>query len=172
MPAADLYKPTVERSAGRREAVELVVRGAEPVPAEPPPVPSAVQAPVEGAPPPVPQPAEGEDEVLPDRALNLDGIAPPPVVKLHKRLARRSETLKLHLKHCLMSSVQFSRCTSELYLPEGVYRLYDSAVADCGICQKTKSAPPRSRFSGVRAKGFADIVFMDHCEIEHVTKKH
>ena len=41
-----------------------------------------------------------------------------------------------------MSSAQFRRRTSELYLPEGVYRLYDSVVKACEICQKTKSAPP------------------------------
>ena len=128
------------------------MRGAEPVAAELLPVPPVVPEPAEGA-PPVPQPPEGEDEVLPDRELNLDGIVPPPLVKLHKRLAKRSELLKLHLKHDHMSSAQFRRRTSELCLPEGVYRLYDGVVKDCKICQKTKPAPPRSRFSGVRAKG-------------------
>ena len=148
------------------------MRGAELVAAEPLPAPPAAPVPVEGAPPPVPQPPEGEDEVLPDRELNLDGIVPPPVVKLHKRLARQSELLKLHLKHYHMSSAQFRRHTSELYLPEGVCRLYESVVKDCDICQKTKHAPPRSRFSGVRAKDFGDIIFMDHCEIKPMTKKH
>ena len=37
---------------------------------------------------------------------------------------------------------------------------------------ETKPAPPRSRFSGVRAREFGDVVFMDHCEIKHMTKKH
>ena len=37
---------------------------------------------------------------------------------------------------------------------------------------KTKPSPPRSRFSGVRAKDFGDVVFMDHCEIKHMGKKH
>ena len=119
-----LHKRTTERVAERRQPVEARgsgMRGAEPVAAEPLPVPP-VPVPVEGA-PPVPQPPEGEDEVLPDRELNLDGIAPPPLVKLHRRLAKRSELLKLHLKHYCMSSAQFRRRTSELYLPEGVYRL-------------------------------------------------
>ena len=71
-----------------------------------------------------------------------------------------------------MSSAQFRRRTSELYLPEGIYRLYDSVVKECETCQKTKPAPPRSRFSGVRAKEFGDVVFMDHCEIKHMARKH
>ena len=52
------------------------------------------------------------------------------------------------------------------------YRLYESVVKECETCQKTKPAPPRSRFSGVRAKEFGDVVFMDHCEIKHMAKKH
>ena len=71
-----------------------------------------------------------------------------------------------------MSSAQFRRRTSELYLPEGIYRLYESVVKECETCQKTKPAPPRSRFSGVRAREFGDVVFMDHCEIKHMAKKH
>ena len=42
--------------------------------------------------------------VVPDRELNLDGMVPPPLVKLPKRLAKRSELLKLYLKHYRMSS--------------------------------------------------------------------
>ena len=30
----------------------------------------------------------------------------------------------------------------------------------------------KTPFSGVRAKEFGDVVFMDHCEIKHMTKKH
>ena len=45
-------------------------------------------------------------------------------------------------------------------------------MKECETCQKTKPAPPRSRFSGVRAKEFGDVVFMDHCEIKHMAKKH
>ena len=32
--------------------------------------------------------------------------------------------------------------------------MYENVVKECEICQKTKPAPPRSRFSGVRAKEF------------------
>ena len=118
-------------------------------------------------------PPEGDEgEALPQRELNLDGLIPPPLVKLHQRLSKRTELLKLHLKHDHMSSAQFRRRTSELYLPEGIYRMYENVVKECETCQKTKPAPPRSRFSGVRAKEFGDVVFMDHCEIKHMTKKH
>ena len=156
----------------RREAAGE--RGAEPAGAAPPPAEAVVPQPVprQEAAPPVPPPPE-DDEVLPDKELNLDGMVPPPLVKLHKRLARRSELLKLHLnlrlKHYHMSSAQFRRRTSEVYLPEGVYRLFDGVVKGCEVCQKAKPALPRSRFSGVRAKDFSDVVFMDHCEIKHVS---
>ena len=42
-----------------------------------------------------------DDEALPDKELGLDGVAPPPLVKLHKQLAKRSELRELHLKHHL-----------------------------------------------------------------------
>ena len=80
------------------------------------------------------------------------------VKKFHQRLAK-SELLKLHPKHYHMSSAQFRRRTSKLYLPEGGCRLYDGVVEDCEVCQKTKPPPPRSRFSSVRAKDFGDVVF-------------
>ena len=88
-----------------------------------------------------------DDKVLPDKELNLDGMVPPPLVKLHKRLAKRSKLLKLHLKHYHVSTAQFRRRTSELYFPEGVYRAYDGVVKDCEVCQKTKPAPPPASFA-------------------------
>ena len=63
------------------------MRGAEPAAAEPLPVPPVVPDPAKGA----PQPPEGEDEVLRDREFNLDGMVPPPLVKL--KIAKRSELL-------------------------------------------------------------------------------
>ena len=144
MPAAHVYKRAAEKTAERREGA-----------------------------------GEREERsqlarrlLLPDRELNLDGMVPPPLVKPHKRLAKRSELLELHLKHYHTSSAQFRRRTSELYLLEDAYRLCDGVVKDCEIRQKTKPAPPRSWFSGVRAKDFGDVVFMGHCEVEHMSKKH
>ena len=46
--------------------------------------------------------------MLPDKELNLDGMVPPPLVKLH-------ELLKLHLKH-YRNLAQFRRRTSESLL--------------------------------------------------------
>ena len=166
VPPAQLHQRAAERNKPE-------VKGPEDQGAEPAAVPPPVQpVPAEGAPEP-PLPPEGdEDEALPERELKLDGLIPPPLVKLHQRLSKRTELLKLHMKHYHMSSAQFRRRTSELYLPEGIYRLYDSVVKECETCQKTKPAPPRSRFSGVRAREFGDVVFMDHCEIKHMAKKH
>ena len=70
MPAADLYKRADQRTAVRREPIGA--KGQE-----------EKAVPVEGA-PLRPQPPQGEDEVLPDRELNLDGLVPPPLVKLHQ----------------------------------------------------------------------------------------
>ena len=166
VPPAQLHQRAAERNKPEVKGPEE--QGAEPA-AVRPPVP---QESAEGAPEP-PLPQEGEEgEVLPQRELNLDGLIPPPLVKLHERLSKRTELLKLHLKHYHMSSAQFRRRTSELYLPEGIYRLCENVVKECETCQKTKPAPPRSRFSGVRAKEFGDVVFMDHCEIKHMAKKH
>ena len=50
--------------------------------------------------------------------------------------------------------------------------IYDAVAKDCEVRQKTKPAPPRARLSGVRATNFGDVVFMDHREIKHMTKKH
>ena len=68
-------------------------QGAEPAAA----VPFFVRlVPAEGAPVP-PLPREGEEgEVLPQGELNLDGLVPPPLVKLRQRLSKRTELLKLH----------------------------------------------------------------------------
>ena len=149
VPPAQLHQRTAERNKPEVKGPEE--QGAEPA-ALPPPV---HQVPAEGAPEP-PLPPEGDEgEALPQRELNLDGLIPPPLVKLHQRLSKRTELLKLHLKHYHMSSAQFRRRTSEVYLPEGIYRLYESVVKECETCQKTKPAPPRSRFSGVRARELA-----------------
>ena len=153
VPPAHLHQRADQRIAERnkpevRKGPEE--RGAEPVAAVPP---LGLHDHAEGAPIP-PLPREGEEgEVLPQGELNLDGLIPPPLVKLHQRLSNR-------------------RRTSELYLPEGIYRLYDGVVKEREICQKTKPAPSRSRFSGVRAKEFGDVMFMDHCEIKHMSRKH
>ena len=105
-----LHQKVTERNKPEVKGAEE--QGAEPAAAVPPLVPPV---PAEGAPvPPLPQ--EGEEvAVLPQGELNLDGLVPPPLVKLHQRLSKRTELLKLRLKHYHMSTAQFRRRTGELY---------------------------------------------------------
>ena len=90
VPPAHLYQRAAERKYPE-------VRGLEEQGAEPAAVPPPVQpVPAKGAPEP-PLPPEGDEgEVFPQRELNLDGLIPPPLVKLHQRLSKRTELLKLH----------------------------------------------------------------------------
>ena len=71
-------------------------------------------------------------------------------------LCEAPQLLTLDLKHYHMSSAQFRCRTSELHLLKGVYRLYDSVVKDCEVCLHHRI----SRFAGVRAKEFGDVVCM------------
>ena len=120
VPPAQLHQRADQRTAERNKP-EVKESEEQGTPAAVPPLVPPV--PAEGAPVP-PLPREGEEgEVLPQGELNLDGLIPPPLVKLHQRLSKRTELLKLHLKHYHMSTAQFRRRTSELYLPEGIYRL-------------------------------------------------
>ena len=113
VPPAQPHQSADQRAAERNkpEVKGPEEQGAEPAAAVPP---LARPVPAEGAPLP-PLPREGEEgEVLPQGELNLDGLVPPPLVKLHQRLSKRTELLKLHLKHYHMSTAQFRRRTSEL----------------------------------------------------------
>ena len=97
-------------------------------------------------------------------------MVPPPLVLSQRRVV--SQAPRGALSHHHMSPAQFRRGTTELFLPEGIYRLYDHVVKDCEVCQKTKPAPPRARFSGVRTVTFGATGLMDHCEIKHLGTKH
>ena len=120
-------------------------------------------------PPPVPPPGgervrrgdEPSSDVLPDSELNLDGTIPPALRKLHKRLSSKVELHKLHIKHYHMSPAQFRKRTSELALPESIYRQFEQVVRECDICAKMQKPHPRSRHSGIRAQNFGDVIFMD-----------
>ena len=109
--------------------------------------------------------------MLLDKDLDLERVV-PPLTKLRWRLAKRSVLLKPPTEALSHESGKFRRRTSQLYLPEGIYPLYHTMVEDCKVCQKTKPSPPRARFSGVRAKNFGDVVFMDHRETKRTSKKH
>jgi hypothetical protein len=82
------------------------------------------------------------------------------------RLKKPDEFLKLYLKHYHMSTRQFRLRTSELHLPEAIYKNFDDIVNKCETCQKHKPAPPRSRISGLRATNFGDLMFVDHGTIK------
>ena len=146
VPPAQLHQRTAERNKPEVKGPEE--KGAEPA-AVPPPV---HQVPAEGAPEP-PLPPEGDEgEAPPQREMNLDGLIPPPLVKLHQRLSKRTELLKLHLKHYHMSSAQFRRRTSELYLLEGIYRLYESVVKECETCPKDQTCSSEIPLLGSSSK--------------------
>ena len=51
--------------------------------------------------------------------------------KLHSKLSRADELLRLHLKHHHMSVDQFKRRTSKLEIPTSIYELYDEVVNAC-----------------------------------------
>ena len=90
VPPAQLHQRADQRTAERNkpEVKGPEEQGAEPAAAVPPLVPPV---PAEGAPvPPLPQEGE-EGEVLPPGELKLDGLIPPPLVKLHQRLSKRTE---------------------------------------------------------------------------------
>ena len=96
---------------------------------------------------------------------------PSALLRLHKRLMKDVELYKLHVKHYHMNLTQFRRRTSELALPDEVYAKYEHVVNNCKECMEAKKTPPRSRFSGIRAHNFGDVVFIDHAEVRVKEKK-
>ena len=102
-------------------------------------------------------------------APNLEPQAGPPLPlplrRIHEKLSKDTELLKLHLKHYHMSTTQFRRRTSQLKLPETIYKRYDAIVRECEACRIGSGGPTRSRVSGLRATEFGDLVFVDHCEV-------
>ena len=98
VPPAQLHQRADQRAAERNkpEVKGPEEQGAEPAAAVPPLVPPV---PAEGAPvPPLPQEGE-EGEVLPQGELNLDGLIPPPLAKLHQRLSKRTSLEALSYEH-------------------------------------------------------------------------
>ena len=68
----------------------------------------------------------------------------------------------LHLKHYNMSTAQFKKRTTHLYIPGTFYDFYHHVVKTCPFCNSLKPRPERSRVSGLRAKRFGDLIFLDH----------
>ena len=95
-------------------------------------------------------PSEVKEEVT-TKQDQQETTLPTALQLLHKRLNRRTELLKLHLKHYHMSASQFRRRTSELVLPKEIYDKYDEICRTCGQCSVSRHAPARAKVSGLRA---------------------
>ena len=78
--------------------------------------------------------------------------------RIHQRLSKPEEMLKLHLQHHHLTTDQFRFRTRALHLPKSTYELFDKTQSECKVCQAAKQAPPRSKTSGLRADTFGDDV--------------
>ncbi len=87
------------------------------------------------------------------------GGLPIALRRIHQKLSKDVELLKLHLKHYHMTPSQFRRRTNLLQLPEEIYKKFEEIVKSCEICMKNAPAPARSRVSGLRAENFGDLFF-------------
>ena len=85
--------------------------------------------------------------------------------RIHARLSDKSELLKLHLKHYHLSLENFKRRTSQLQLPQEIYRKYAEVVRGCEACTRHATAPERSRVTGMRATDPGDLAFVDHVDL-------
>ena len=156
MPAADLYKRADQRAAVTREPVEA--KGQEEIGAEAKSCGTSSSSTSCSCrrPPPVPQPPEGEGEVLPDRELNLDGLVPPPLMKLHQRLSKEVRVCKASheaLSHELQHSsdaeaAEQASCTC--LKVSTVFMMVCSQ--DCEICQKTKASSTKIPLLGSESR--------------------
>ena len=91
---------------------------------------------------------------------------PKTIQKLHSRLMNDLELYKLHIKHYHMPLSQFKRRTDQLYLPTQIYEKYDKICKECKLCASKRPAPHRSRVTGLRAREFGDLVFVDHADLK------
>ena len=132
------------------ETVDSPVRGSNPSSA-----PS-------GAPPPA---EEHEREIVEDDFLDNPPSLPAALARIHARLAKRPELVKLHQKQYHMNTEQFKFRTKALHLPKSIYDQYQEILDSCGTCQKNKNARSRSRTSGLRSEVFGEMTFLDHCEV-------
>jgi hypothetical protein len=113
-------------------------------------------------------PANLEPKAGQNQRMRLADILPLPlpIRRIHEKLRKDTELLKLHLKHFHISLEQFKRRTSELQLQSEIYDKYTEICRACEACANSARPPARSRISGLRASNFGDLVFMDHCEIK------
>ena len=110
------------------------------------------------------QTTSGKDTKNEQVEENDEKVAPPTALQLlHRRLNRRTELLKLHLKHYHMSAAQLKRRTSELALPKEIHDKYEEICRSCDQCSVSRPAPARARVSGLRAGNFGDLIVCRPC---------
>ena len=90
---------------------------------------------------------------------NVKTRIPLNLRRIHDKLQKDTELLKLHIQRYHMSTAQFRKRTSELMIPESVYKRYETIVASCTACAKAKPQPARSRVTGIRADEFGEGLF-------------
>ena len=112
---------------------------------------------------PVPDEPKVEEKKEPGKIKPKSTVTMPIALKrIHDKLSSPTELLRLHLKHYHMSTDQLRRRTSELKLPEDIYKHYDAVVKTCDTRQTPKRAPSRAKVSGVRSETFGELTFVDH----------
>jgi hypothetical protein len=107
------------------------------------------------------------DPPVPDDPGPLQGPKNLPLAlrRIHERLNKPTEFLKLHLLHYHMSPSSFRRRTLALALPEHVYEKYTQVCQECSACNEAQPPPVHSKVSGLRATNFGDLIFIDHCNV-------
>ena len=59
-----------------------------------------------------------------------------------------------------------------LNLPDEIYSKYETIWRGCKVCSTSVSPPSRAKISGIRAHSFGDVIFADHCFIDHNNVKY
>ena len=104
-----------------------------------------------------PPPADASKETaetIEDDLLDNPPSLPAALARIHARLAKRPELVKLQQKNYHMNMEQFKFRTKALHLPKSIYEQYQEILDSCEPCQKNKNAPSRSRTSGLRSEVF------------------
>ena len=112
-----------------------------------------------------PSAEERDREIVEDDFIDNPPSLPAALARIHARLAKRSELVKLHQKHYHMNMEQFKFRTHALHLPKSAHDQHQETLDSRGTRQKSKNAPSRSRTSGLRSEIFGEMTFLDHCEI-------
>ena len=112
----------------------------------------------------LPPESTSKEEIVDDIFDNPPTL-PVALARIHARLAKKPELVKLHQKHYHMNMEQFKFRTKALHLPKNIFEQYQEVLDACETCQKNKNAPSRSRTSGLRSEVFGEMTFLDHSEV-------